>query len=39
MSREDVENLRRGWDAWNRGDYEPVLSLFDPDAVYGHGRR
>jgi hypothetical protein len=34
MSQRDVENLRRGWDAWNGGDYELGLSLFDPDVVY-----
>lgn len=34
MSQQDVENLRRAWDAWNHGDYESGLSLFDPNVVY-----
>jgi ketosteroid isomerase-like protein len=30
MRQDDVEALRRGYEAWNRGDYEAVLELLDP---------
>jgi ketosteroid isomerase-like protein len=31
MSKESIEVLRRGYDAWNRGDYEVVLQMLDPE--------
>jgi ketosteroid isomerase-like protein len=31
MSQENVEGVRRGYDAWNRGDLETFLQMFDPD--------
>jgi len=30
MSREDIEAVRRMFDAFNRGDVEAVLEAFDP---------
>ena len=33
MSSEDVEALRRGYEAFNRGDYEAVLALMHPDVA------
>jgi ketosteroid isomerase-like protein len=32
MSRENVENVRRGIDAWNRGDLDEWLGGFAPEA-------
>ena len=32
MSQENVENVRRGIDAWNRGDLDEWLGCFAPDA-------
>jgi ketosteroid isomerase-like protein len=32
MSQENVENVRRGIDAWNRGDLDDWLALFDSEA-------
>jgi ketosteroid isomerase-like protein len=32
MSRENVENVRRGIDAWNRGDLDEWLDGFAPEA-------
>ncbi len=32
MSQENVENVRRGIDAWNRGDLDEWLGGFAPDA-------
>jgi ketosteroid isomerase-like protein len=31
MSRENVETLRRGFDAWNRGDLDEWLAGFAPE--------
>jgi ketosteroid isomerase-like protein len=46
MSRENVEVVRRGYEAYDRGDIEAVLATFDPEiewkqveqpsAVHGH---
>jgi ketosteroid isomerase-like protein len=30
MSQENVEIVRRGWEAWIKGDLEAVLARFDP---------
>ena len=32
MSQENVENVRRGIDAWNRGDLDQWLAGFGPEA-------
>ena len=32
MSQENVENIRRGIDAWNRGDLDEWLAGFAPEA-------
>jgi ketosteroid isomerase-like protein len=34
MSRERVERVRRGYDAFNRGDYEAALDGFAEDVVW-----
>jgi ketosteroid isomerase-like protein len=34
MSQENVEIVRAGWDAWNRGDMPAVFRHLDPDAVW-----
>ena len=31
MSQENVENMRRGMDAWNRGDLDEWLAGFAPE--------
>jgi uncharacterized protein len=33
MSEENVEVVRRGFEAWNAGDMEGVREAYDPDAV------
>ena len=39
MSRENVENVRRGIDAWNRGDLAEWLAGFAPEAeLHTNGR-
>jgi ketosteroid isomerase-like protein len=32
MSRENVELFRRGAEAWDRGDLDELLALYDPEA-------
>src|SRR5262245_59192707 len=34
MSQENVELLRRGYDAFNRQDFEAWLDLLDPDVAF-----
>jgi ketosteroid isomerase-like protein len=34
MSRDNVEVVRRGFDAFNRSDYEGAMALFDPDVEW-----
>lgn len=34
MSRENVDVIRRGWDAWFRGDLETLFSTFDAEVVW-----
>jgi len=34
MSRENEETLRRGFDAWNRGDLEAQLAMLHPEIEY-----
>jgi uncharacterized protein len=39
MSQENVEALRNGYRAFNRGDLEAVVALCDPDVEYDLSRR
>ena len=34
MSQENVERLVKGYEAWNRGDMDTMLTLLDPDFEY-----
>jgi ketosteroid isomerase-like protein len=34
MSQENVELMRRAWDAWNRGDSARVFAVFDAETVW-----
>ena len=34
MSQENVDNLRRGFEAYVRGDFDEALANLDPDVVY-----
>lgn len=34
---DDIESLRRGYEAWNRGDLGAVLALVDPDIEWRPG--
>ena len=34
MSQANVEVIRRGWDAWLRGDLPGLFSHFDPEVVW-----
>ena len=34
MSQANVEVVRRGWDAWQRGDLPGLFSNFDPEVVW-----
>ena len=34
MSRENVEIVREGWEAWQRGDLPGLFRQFDPDVVW-----
>ena len=34
MSQENVDNLRRGFEAYVRGDWDETLANLDPDVVY-----
>jgi ketosteroid isomerase-like protein len=33
LSEENVEIVRRAWEAWSRGDVEGLAALWDPDMV------
>ena len=33
-SQENVEVVRRGWDAWQRGDMDALVSIYAPDVVW-----
>jgi ketosteroid isomerase-like protein len=39
MSEENVEIVRRGTDAYNRGDLDGILENWAPDVVLDHLRR
>ena len=34
MSQENVDVVRRGWDAWIRGDVEALFAMFDEEVVW-----
>jgi ketosteroid isomerase-like protein len=34
MSQENVEAIRKGWDAWLRGDVPRLFALWDPEIVW-----
>ena len=34
MSQGNVDVIRRGWDAWFRGDLAALFSTFDPEVVW-----
>jgi len=34
MSQENVEVIRRGWEAWLRGDMEALVTEWDPNVVW-----
>jgi hypothetical protein len=36
VAREDVENVRRGFEAWNAGDLTTIAKLYDPAVVMYH---
>ena len=33
MSQENVEIVRRGFEAWNRNDWETLMARYDPDVI------
>jgi ketosteroid isomerase-like protein len=35
MPEDNVDLVRRGYEAWNSGDIDAVLSLVDPDIEWG----
>ena len=34
MSEENVEIVRRAWEAWERGDWDPLYAFYHPDVVW-----
>ena len=34
MSQENVEIVRRAWEAWEKGDWEPLYAFYHPDVVW-----
>jgi ketosteroid isomerase-like protein len=39
VSQQNVEMIRRGYDAWNRGDVEAIVGVMDPQVQFrGHPR-
>jgi ketosteroid isomerase-like protein len=34
MSQENVDVVRRAWEAWSRGDVDTVFEVFDPAVVW-----
>jgi ketosteroid isomerase-like protein len=34
LSKENLEIVRRAWDAWERGDWDPLYAFYDPDVVW-----
>jgi ketosteroid isomerase-like protein len=37
MSQQDVEIVRRSFDAWNEGDVEAIRGMYTEDAVFESG--
>ena len=37
VSQENVETIRRGYDAWNRGDLDAVREMYAPDVTADAG--
>jgi ketosteroid isomerase-like protein len=37
MSRDNVETVRRGYEAWNRGDLDGVRAIYAPDVTASAG--
>src|SRR5687768_17651956 len=37
MREEDVEAVRRGYEAWNRGDFDAALEMVDPEIEWRPG--
>jgi len=35
MSQENVEIIRRAYEAWNRGDFDGTIAYIDPDVDWG----
>jgi len=38
MSQENLELVRRTWEAWERGDMEAIFAFYDPDIVWDFSR-
>jgi ketosteroid isomerase-like protein len=34
MSKENMEIVRRAWEAWENGDWEPLYAFYDPAVVW-----
>jgi ketosteroid isomerase-like protein len=34
MSQQNVELVRRSWEAWERGDMEALFAFYDPEVVW-----
>src|SRR5829696_3221640 len=34
MSQENVEIVKRGWEAWIGGDFNGLFAIFDPEVVW-----
>jgi ketosteroid isomerase-like protein len=34
MSKENIEIVRRAWEAWERGDWDPLNAFYDPAVVW-----
>ncbi len=34
MSEENIEIMRRGWDAWQRGDFDAMAAVWHPDVIW-----
>ena len=34
MSDADIETIKRGYEAWNRGDFDAALAVMDPEVTW-----